>query len=384
MNTSPRVAIFVDMLGGYGRAVLAGIASYVRTHKPWTISGNPERAVAPIRDLRHWDGDGIIAQAYTPGMAALLREITIPTVNVSQRLPRSEVPSVLCDDDAVGRMGAKYLVDRGFRNFGFAGFAGHRYSVQRAAGFVAELREAGFVCHAYESSPVEMARGRWRSELQRLGQWISGLPKPTAVMCCNDVRARHVAQVCLDNSLRVPEEIALLGADNDELICEMSNPPLSSVDLRVKTIGYAAAELLDAMMNGAAKPTTPTLIPPAGIVTRVSSDVLAIDDTDVAAALRFIRENAFRTITIDEVVAATGSGRRQLERRFARSLNRTIGAQVTLAHIERARQLLIDTDLNTTEVASRCGYRYLQQFNEMFRRHTGFTPARFRKRYRMG
>jgi LacI family transcriptional regulator len=379
-----RVAIFVDMLSAYGREVLIGINRYTSAHGPWAVFGDPERIVAPISGLAHWQGDGVIAHVHQPAMQQLLVTLRQPVVNVSQYLAVSPFPTVLPDNDEVGRMGAEHLLERGFANFAFCGFAGHRYSEIRAAAFERAVRPRNATFSRFDTDPPQERPEEWDDRQAELADWIRSLPRPVGVLCCNDARARHVAQVCLDIGVRVPEEVALIGADNDELVCEMSNPPLSSIDVSAERVGFEAAALLDRLMKRQPPPDRPVLVPPTGVVTRRSSDLLAIADATVAAAVRLIRDHAHEALNVSDVADALPVSRRVLERRFRQTLGRTIGQQIALTRIDRAKQLLIHTDSPTPTVAERAGFRYVQQFNALFKKHTGQTPTQFRRAHRTG
>ena len=388
-----RVAVFVDMLSEYGRDVLAGVSDYIRTRRHWIMFGDPERVVAPVEEIGRWQGDGIIAHILDEKTARAMAGARLPVVNVSsmlaqvpdrqsgQRGSKIGFPTVLPDNAAVGRLAAAHFLDRGFEAFGFCGFSGHRYSQARGEAFAARLAEAGHACAMHDSAPPQEAK-RWDRLQGELAAWVASLPKPAAIMGCNDVRARHVARVCLDYDIRVPEDVALIGADNDELVCEMSYPPLSSMDLSAQRVGYEAAVLLERLMSGESPPERPIVVPPVGVVTRQSSDVLAIPDSDVADALRFIRDNYARPIGVEEVVAATSASRRVLERRFTQHLSSTIHKQIAAARLAHAKALLVHSDEPAGEVALRCGFNYVQQFNTLFKRAMEVTPTEYRRRYR--
>ncbi len=341
--------------------------------------------MSPVEQLRHWRGDGVIAHISTEPMLRAAGGCGVPVVNVSQYLPRVPFPSVLPDNAAVGRIAAEHLLQRGYEHFAYCGFIGHGYAEARLSSFTARLRESGYEVAVNRSLPPQERAEQWEQRQSKLAAWVAALPKPVGLMCCNDTRARHVTQACHTAGVRVPEDVAIIGADNDELICAMSNPPLSSIDVSAERVGYEAASLLARLMRGevAPSPDQPILIPPGEAITRQSSDALAISDPDVAAAVRFIREHRSEPIQVGDVVDATAASRRVLERRFKKILGRTMGTQIVMAHLDRAKSLLADTDLPTDQVAERSGYAYVQQFNAMFKRHVGLTPSQYRRRYRL-
>ena len=378
-----RVAIFVNVAIAYGRDTLLGISRYIRTHEPWLIFGDPDRSATPMGDANEWDGDGVIGQISGPHNHDLLRRPGLPVINVHDHTADWGAASVLPDNIAIGRMGARHLLERGFRHFGFCGFQGHGYSQWRALGFATEVQRERCQISQFDGEGMQTTPERWNEVKADMTAWVRSLPRPVGVMCCNDTRARHLAQICQDVGVRVPEDMALLGVDNDVLTCGMSNPPLSSVDLSAEQMGYEAAAVLDRLMAGGGRPTAPILIPPTGVVTRHSSDVLAISDPTVAQAVRFIYEHAGEPIGVDDVVNAVPASRRVLERRFRTILNHTIGEQIGNARIDRAKELLVHSDVPTPVVALRSGFRYVQQFNMMFKRFTGVTPVAYRRQFHM-
>ena len=380
--TARRVAIFVDMLSAYGREVLIGISRYSRTHGPWVVYGDPERIAAPIEKVEAWGGDGVIAQVYQPQLCTCLQHLQLPVVNVSQNLPHTTFPSVLPDNGAVGRLAAEHLLERGFRHFAFCGFTGHQYSELRHAAFAAKVGQTGAVCATIHSEPPQDVPNQWATRQAELGEWVKQLPKPVGVFCCNDARSRHVAEACMNSGVRVPEDLAILGVDNDELVCEMSNPPLSSVDVSAEQLGYEAAALLDHLMDGAVPPDESRLLKPTGVVVRRSTDVLAIDDQVVVSAMRYIHDHVAEGIGVEDVVARAHVSRRVLERRFRALLDRTIGQVIAETKIDRVKRLLVDSDLPMPDIAQRSGYQYVQQLNAMFKSHTGMTPTAWRRQFR--
>lgn len=382
MRKPPRVAVFVDMLSGYGREILIGINRYIRTHGPWMMYGDPERVVAPIEEVERWGGDGIIAHVYQPRLRSMFAVMKVPVVNVSQLLADTGLTSVLPDNQAVGRLAAAHLLERGYRNFAFCGFTGHRYGELRCQAMQEVIAKHGFDCQVFNTDPPHDRPKEWEKSQQLLADWVKSLPKPVGLFCCNDARTRHVARVCEDHGVRVPEEVALLGVDNDELVCDMSNPPLSSIDVSAEQVGYEAAALLDRLMHRHKPPTEPILIPPMGVVRRRSTDVLAIPDEALAKAVRFIHDHAFEGISVEDVVATVPVSRRVLERRFRSLLERTIGDEITAVRLDHAKALLIHSDHPTSIIAERSGYQYIQQFNVAFKRRTGMTPTSYRRQFR--
>ena len=385
MAKVPHVALLMDTSISFQRQALHGIAQYARGRSgaAWSIYVEQEPAER-IPNLKKWHGDGMIVAIRSRTLAAALAELPIPVVAVGGLAVGQAFPAVSSDSAATGRMGAEHLLDRGFTRFAYCGLAATpvtHYSADREIPFIRRVRERGHPCVSYEARRAT-ARN-WDGLQMDLAAWLASLDKPVGVMACNDTRARHVLEACRESGLDVPHEVAVLGVDNDALMCELSNPPLSSIDLAGDAIGYQAAALLDRLMAGQAAPAKPMLIAPRGVVARQSTDVLAMEDRHVARAVRFIRERACEGIGVDDVVADVPVARRALERRFRQILGRSPHAEIRRVQIARAKELLARTELTVERIARQSGFRYVQYMRQVFRRTTGLTPGQYRKQSRV-
>jgi len=375
----------MDTSISFQRDVLHGIAQYTRGRRggAWSIYLEQEPAER-IPNLKTWHGDGMIVAIRSRKLAAALAELPVPIVAMGGLAAGWPFPNVSSDSAATGRMGAEHLLDRGFTQFAYCGLAATvvtHYSADREAPFVERVRERGYPCVSYKARRAT-ARS-WDGLQADLAAWLGSLDKPVGVMACNDTHARHVLEACRKAGLDVPDDVAVLGVDNDALMCELSNPPLSSIDLAADAIGYQAAALLDRLMAGQAAPGEPVLLAPRGVVARHSTDVLAMEDRDVARAVRFIREHAWEGIGVDDVVDDVPLARRALERRFRRILGRSPHAEIRRVQIARAKELLARTELTVERVARQSGFQYVQYMRQVFRRETGMTPGQFRRRSRV-
>jgi LacI family transcriptional regulator len=376
---TPQVAILVETSRGFGREVIEGIVQYVREHGPWSIQFE-ERGLEdpPPKWLRSWQGDGIIARTATPAMARAIRATGRPIVEMlrSDRAPGD----IECDHNAVGRMAAEHFIDRGLREFGFFAFGQTAWIRVRREGFVAALAARGYGCRQYYTADrCRVIVPHWDDRQHaQVARWLETLPQPLGIFCAGDVHAMRLLEVCRTCRIAVPERIAILGVDNDAVICNVTNPPLSSVDIDSRRIGYEAAALLHRRMAGKSLKRRLLLVPPSHIATRQSTDVLAIADPDVAEAIRFIRENARRGIRVSHVIAEIGLSRRTLERRFRRHLGRSLKAEILRVQIENAKLLLLQSGLPVEAIGKQCGFPYFKYFGQVFRRETGVTPRAFR------
>jgi len=306
-------------------------------------------------------------------------------VNVSGVLPDLAMPRVMADHEQVGRLAAAHFLDRGLRHFGFFGYTAHAFSIGREAGFRREVLRAGCRVESYLSDdplhPEPTGLWRWDDVLQ---SWLAGLPRPVGVLASHDIQGVQLSEACRRAGLRVPDEVALLGVDDDDLFCEVARPSLSSVALPGERIGYEAARMLEALLAGPRRRTASRtlLLPSPGVVTRQSSDVLAIEDEDVAAAVRFIRAHAHGPLGVSDVLGAVTVSRRSLERRFHAALGRGLGEEIRRVRMEKARGLLSGTEIPIAQVATNSGFSETKHLSTVFRREAGMTPTEFRRRSR--
>jgi LacI family transcriptional regulator len=383
--TRKRIALLIESSRVYGRGVLRGIAIYARTDANWSIY-QEERALGdpPPKWLRNWPGDGIIARADTKQLASEIRRLKLPTVDLSGLFPLPGVPVIDTDDRGVVRMACEHLLERGFRSFAFCGFAGAGYSERRKTLAIEYLGQAGItvsICETPHKRLASTSRIESRGVLheQQLGDWLVGLHTPTALLACNDIRAQQVLSVCRERGVHVPDEVAVMGVDNDEVVCELADPPLSSVENDTVRIGHEAAALLTRMIDGNAPPQPRQVIEPLGVVIRRSTDVLAVDDKAVAAALRFIHDHACDGIGVPDIVKHLPVSRSTLERRFLRAVGKSPKAEINRVRIERIKQLLVDTEYKLAVVARMTGFMHAEYMSALFKESTGLTPGKYRK-----
>ncbi|OAI51793.1 XylR family transcriptional regulator [Planctomycetaceae bacterium SCGC AG-212-F19] len=369
----------------YGRQLLRGIIRYLRSHQPWSVFFElRELGAAPPGWLKDWRGDGIICRPTNPALAELFRRKKIPVVNLNDVYSDLGLPLIESDNHAIGRLAAEHLLERGFRQFGFCGFTGHEWSRKRGEGFRERLGKAGYAPVVYESPWGGPNAHPWEQEQTAIGQWLSALPRPAGVLACNDMRGQHVLDACQRVHLGVPEDVAVIGVDDDVLLCELCDPPLSSVVPNPERIGFEAAVLLDRLMAGEKPPTREWRIEPLGVTARQSTDVLAIDDIHVAAALRYIREHACHGATVPDVLAQVPLSRTILERRFRKYLGRSPQAEIRTVQLKRVKQLLAETDLRLERIAELAGFEHPEYMSVVFKRATGETPGAYRRQAQGG
>ncbi len=362
--------------------MLKGVAHYQRTHQLWTsFHDDQARAESDPRWLksRHWDG--VISRHTTPGMVEMCAKLKIPLVDLNDTPPFPGIPKIRPDNVAIGHLAAEHLLERGFDRFGFTGFSNDGWSCERRDGFVEALQLAGKACDVYDVNyPGNVTPGWATDQISGLTDWIKRLRKPVGIMACFDLRAQQILVAAHENGIMVPEEVAVIGANNDPIRCELSFPPLSSVAPNAFLSGYRGAEILAEILAGRKPKVMEERIEPVCVVTRPSTDVLAIEDKTLASALSFIRLNAFQDITVDHVVKHAYASRSQLEKKFRRHLGHSPQAEIRRVRVEKIKQLLIETDFPLKKIAELVGFEHVEYMCVVFKRIVGESPGGYRKK----
>ncbi len=363
-------------------AMLKGIAHYERTHQLWAAFHDDQaRAETEPHWLRSKKWHGVISRHTTPGLVQVCAELKIPLVDLNDIEPYPGVPKVRPDNVGLGHLGAEHFLERGHQHFGFTGFSNDGWSCERRDGFVEALRLAGRECDVFDVNyPGDLTPVWDEAQIASLANWLKRLPKPVGVMACMDLRAQQIINAAQANDILVPEEVAILGVNNDPIRCEMTYPPLSSVVPNAFKSGYTAAEMLAEMLAGRKPKSYDLRIEPVGVVTRPSTDVLAIADRNMATALSFIRERACHGITVDEVMRHAYASRSQLEKKFRHFLGRSPQAEIRRVQVGKIRQLLIETDFPLKKIAELTGFEHVEYMCVLFKRLTGDSPGIYRKK----
>ncbi len=375
------VAILVETDSSWGRSVTRGIADYAENYGPWNLliesRDHSQSWTLPDR----WEGDGIIARISTPLQVARFRELQLPVVNIDDMFENlSGVGTVLTNEAERAKLALEHLRGKGFCHFGYFAPPCQGYSKRRGQEFKNLALQAGLQCEEYKPG-YRSGRHINRSEEQRrVKRWLDHAPRPLAVLAVDAQRGRQLAEICRIEGIRVPDEVAILAGDTDELLCDVCTPPLSSISVASQRIGYEAAALLHRMMNGEKAPQVPIRISPLSVTSRQSTDALAINDAMIVRALRFIQTHAFRGIVIDDVLADVPVSRRYLEREFRRYFGRPPAEEIRRIRLDRGKELVSNSDLSIEEIAAACGYSGATQFGVAFRKRFGHTPLAYRKR----
>ena len=360
----------------YARGIMRGVNTYARPDRGWLLH-SAQPALASLSTIAAWNPDGIVVHGSPGEPIDALLALGKPIVNVSGA-DLAGIPAVRPDNVAVGRLAAEHLLERGHRRLAYFGLARTQFARARRLGVRLAARQAGVPLHVF--SAFGQSSPDWDRYDAAHRAWLGGLPKPIGVVASSDQQARVLLESIFSTDIRVPQEVAIVGVDNDEMHTMMTAPPLSSVELPLERIGYEAARLLEAMMNGAAAPSRPIELPPVGVALRASSDLVAIADPEIAAALSYIAANAHRPLTVEEVLGQVMCSRRSLETRFRAVMGRTPLEEIRRTHIEQAKNLLSHTSLPMPEVAAQSGFTSAPSLSAIFRKETGMPPTAWRRR----
>jgi len=389
MAESRKIALLIEWSRAYGRGVLSGIATYVRAHGTWKTYQTERRLCdAAPGWMRDWNGDGIIARIESRRLFQQIRRMNLPTVDLFEHAEAGALPAVITDNRAIACLAAEHLIQRGLKHFAYCGLPGIYSSETRREHFVEYLKRAGYETHVYESprqpdtTIISTAEDHELRYEETVATWVSSLPKPVGLMACNDVRAQQILMACGDRNITVPDQVAVIGVDNDELICELCHPPLSSIEQNPQSVGYQAAALLDRLIDGETPPAEPILVEPLRVVARQSTDVVAIGDACVTSAVHFIREHACDGIQVKDILRHVRVSRSTLERRFAKLLGRSPSNEISRVRLDRVKHLLAMTDHPLARIAQLTGFNYTESMCYCFKHTVGRTPGQYRNESR--
>lgn len=378
------VALLIETSNGYSRGLLEGVIAFTKECGDWSVHlTEQERGAEPPAWLKTWRGDGIIGRIETASIGRELTRIGVPLVDLSAAQHIKGVPWADTHDRAIAALAVEHFTDRGFRHLAYCGDAGFEWSNKRCRHFEQLARKAGCQFYEHHSAARYDPSFDLTAEMQSLVDLLRRLPRPVAIMGCYDFKAQQLLDACRQLEISVPEEVAVLGVDDDRLICELSEPTLSSIQPDTHRTGYEAAELLNRMMDGEVIATDePLITQPRGIHLRESTDTFAIEDEQVARALSYIRRHATDNIRVADVLRKTTLSRRALEHRFRKALGVTPHQEILRVRVNRISELLTETDLSIQQIARRTGFEYGEYMAAVFRRETGATPSELRDRAR--
>ena len=379
----PRVALVIEGSNAYAYGLLQGVADFLQVNCQWSVY-LPEsvRGEDAATVCRNWRGEGVIVRAESSATAAAMAKCTCPVVNLSATKLLPSVPTVHSDQRVEADLAFGHLWERGFRNLAFCGISDYLWADWQLKRFSECALAAGSEVHAH-LAPMHLRQPKdWAIGRQRLIKWLRQLPKPVGIFACNDLLGQEVVDVCHEAGIRVPDEVAVVGVDNDPIRCGLSDPPLSSIAPDTRRVGHLAAELLTRMMAGEKVEAGPRYVVPLGVVARRSTDALAVQDPEIAEALQYIRSHACEPISVKSLLNVIPLSRRALESRFVKVLGRSPHEQILHCRVERAKQLLHDTDLPIKSIANLVGTGTPEYLSVLFRRLIGLSPSAYRETHK--
>ncbi|UDQ99185.1 DNA-binding transcriptional regulator [Lentisphaerota bacterium WC36G] len=380
VKTKKKIALIFNQDIGYCREVLFGIQEFYLENSNWIFrNGVSDRKV--LKPLLEWQPDGIIGHIFDKNLANELQKLSIPIVNTTKTIPDCSLTTIDVDHYEVGRLAANYLLQKNFADYGYFGSKLAVFSQLRLQGFSDTLRQNNYEIKTFYGNflPRLQIEDSWVKFDKNIEQWLKSLRKPAAVLASNDTPARYLSEICQQLNIKIPDDVAILGVDNNLMECTLATPPISSIEVPAQEIGYQAAELLDKMLHDKIVSNDISL-PPGQIIARRSSDILAVEDGDVATALSFIRTNINRRILVEEVCDKVGISRRQLERKFRRDIGRSIHTEIRSSQISLAKNILRENNKTIQEVSAMCGFNSTRSFTEVFKTATSMTPSEYRNK----
>mgnify|MGYP001797912105 CR=1 FL=1 len=370
-----RVALLVETSLGSGREILRGIGRYARQAANWQLFHAAGGLANVMPDwIRDWEGDAVIARIQDEKTRDELAKLEIPVIDVLG-VCENQFPLVHVDDEAIGRFVGQHFLGRDFQHFGFYGIAKENWSDRRGAAFAETVREAKTY---HELKIPRQSQAEAPERFHQIQEWVKHLPKPCAVMVCSDQRGLELLEACLSEEIAVPEELAVIGVDNDAALCEISDPPLSSIRGGHFNVGIEAARTVDLLLGGKSLSSRTIRIPPNGLVERESSSTHAIEDPVIAKGVSYIRENLAASITNDSIARACGISRTLFQKRFRDAMGLSIREFILERRVERALHLIEGSDITLADVAERSGFRHQEYLGQIIKRSTGKTPGQIR------
>jgi LacI family transcriptional regulator len=383
MTDERNVAVIVETSNSYARDILRGIHDYARSRR-WTLYLTEHgRHEIDESFAGGWTFDGIIARIETASMARIVTAMAVPTVDVSAARLVEGIPWVETDDEAITKMALDHLRDCGLQNFAFFGDPFYNWSIWRQEAFERILGHTDAVRSSIFNLPTRTEpQVRWWTQREAIRAWLDSLPKPVGIFACYDGCGQPLLEICRYYEIKVPDDVAIVGVDNDELLCEITTPTMSSIVPNAFRTGVYAAEILDRMLRGDTVSASKHSIAPLGVRKRVSTDVLAVEDRHVAEAVAFIRDNAHRNISVEDLLGWIPLSRRVLEARFRKTLDRTPHQEILRVRTNRARELLLETDMPLSEISAALGIEHPEYLSVFFKKETGLTPREYRDQVR--
>lgn len=370
-----KIILLLETSREFGRELLKGIARYSKLHGPWSFYLEPRGLKSSVPRIKNWKADGIIMRNSV--ISSDLIKLKLPTVLCLHETRRlKHLPVVVTDSRVITNLASEHLLNRGMKNFAFCGFDSLEWSNERRECFTERISEAGFKVNIYKNSAKSVS---WDKEQILLKKWLAKLPKPVGILACNDDRGQQVLEACKLARLNVPEDVAVIGVDNDPIICGFCDPPLTSIALNTEHAGYAVAELLDKLMKGEPMNGQEIKVTATHVVRRQSTDIVFVEDEAVSNAVKYIRQNSKNKIRVNDVVAQTCLSRRSLESRFRKQIHRSIQEEIRRVRTDLITQMLIETNLSISEITAMFNFTDVEHISRYFKKEKGLGLREFRK-----
>ena len=382
-----KIILLTDFGEEYGMSLLKGVTKYAQKHGPWAFCRMPayyretKGLEGILRWAWEWKANGILGQFYNNSEPQKLVGAGIAVVAQDFKERHTTIPNITGNYFETGKMGAEYFLKKGFENFAFYGFKNIVWSRERSLGFEERVEKDGFFVHSFEQKTRTKTRELWYYKPSALSQWLVSLPKPIALMTCDDNQGIHVTEACRLANLKIPEDVAVLGVDNDEILCNLSDPPLSSISLDTVKGGYEAGRLLHTMIESSNEDFYDIVVEPTQVVTRNSTDIYATKDEYIGMALKFIHNNMDKNLKVQDVLQQVPLSRRSLEKRFQKVTRFPVYEYIFNLRIEKFTNKLLETDLSIFEIAVDLGLNDSKNIARQFRQVKGCTPVEYRKKY---
>ena len=393
MKEKTKIAFAHNNITHNTEGLMAGITDYIRDKGHWQLIVWPESSKESLSFLKQRGCKGAFVSTQTTTKAKELLQIDMPIIALSTLQNVSNLPYITANSESVARMAIEHFLKKKFRNFAFFGLTQAQWSLDRMNFFSRCLAEEGYNVHTYEEqipiindfvpfttlwTNITLSTGQ-----QKLMEWLRQLPKPVAILASCDFFACHLINITNEVKLNVPDDVAILGVNDDRALCNICDPPLSSIALNFKKAGYESAKLLDRIISGQQAMEGQCIeIQPTHIESRGSTDIFAIDDLEIIQVLKYIKQNSNKPLQVDEIASHVYISKRSLQLRFRKALGRSIHDQIVQAHFDIAKTLLIETNLPIDEIASRSGFLYTSNMRRAFKQITGMLPQKYRQQHR--
>lgn len=381
-----KIILLIDNSEQYGRSLLKGIVRYSKEKGPWLFCRMPLfyretlKMKGIIKFAKDWGAQGIIGQLYNDKGIEMALKAGLHLIGEDFKERFAEIPNITGGYHEAGRMGAEYFLQKGFKNFAFYGYTNIVWSRERLEGFEGYLNLKGYKVNNFDQTQMP-GRGLWYYKPSELSEWLKSLPKPVAIMACDDDKAQHITEACNQAGIHIPEEVAVLGVDNDEMTCNLSDPPISSIHLDTERGGYEAAKLMDKLIKKEVTKYSDILVKPTHIVTRQSTDIISASDQYMAKALKYIHLNIDNDIRVADVLKEVPLCRRSFEKRFKDTTGKGVYQYVLSLRMQKIAEKLLETDKPVNEIAFEVGINMSNNISRQFKQIKGCTPSEYRRRH---